>query len=339
MKVIVFSTRDYDRSFLGAAAARPGTGPHQLQFVEAALGPATAPLAAGFGCACLFVNDRADADVLSTLAQGGTRLLALRSAGFNHVDLAAAERLGLTVLRVPAYSPHAIAEHTLALMLCLNRKLHRAFNRVREHNFALDGLMGFDLNGKNVGIVGTGRIGALVARMLGAFGCRVLASDLAQDAACLAAGVQYVPLAQLLAESDVVSLHCPLTPQTRHLIDQDTLAGMRRGVMLVNTSRGAVIDTVAAIEALKSGQLGSLAIDVYEEEGDLFFRDLSERVLTDDVLARLLTFPNVLLTAHQGFFTHEAMSGIAATTLANIDDFERGSVHAANRVTASEHER
>ncbi len=257
----------------------------------------------------------------------------LRSAGFNHVDLAAAARLGLTVLRVPAYSPYAIAEHTIALLLTLNRKIHRANIRVREQNFSLDGLMGFDLHGKTMGVVGTGKIGAIVARILTGFGCTILACDPFPNQECLALGVEYTTLHDLLARSDVVTLHCPLTPQTRHLIDAAALGVCKPGMMLINTSRGGVVDTAAVIGALKSGRLGSLALDVYEEEGDLFFRDLSDQVITDDIFARLLTFPNVLITAHQAFFTKEAVRNIGETTIRNLTDFERGAPAAENVVT------
>lgn len=332
MRTAVFGTRAYDRSFLAEEnhAAR-----HEMVFLEPGLDRSTATLAQGFPAVCIFVNDKADSAVLGTLQAGGTRLLALRSAGFNHVDIEAADRLGMTVLRVPAYSPHAVAEYTLAMILTLNRKTHRANNRVREQNFALDGLMGFDLFGKTAGIVGTGKIGAIVAGILLGFGCRVLAFDPAPDRECVARGVEYTTLESLLAQSDVVSLHCPLTPKTRHLIDAAALEKAKPGMMLVNTSRGAVVDTQAVIAALKSGRLGSLAIDVYEEEGDLFFRDLSEQVITDDVFVRLLTFPNVLVTAHQAFFTREAVRAIAATTVQNLTDFETGMIRSANRVTSA----
>jgi D-lactate dehydrogenase len=250
------------------------------------------------------------------------RMVALRCAGFNNVDLAHAAQLGIGVGRVPEYSPHAVAEHTVALVLTLNRKIHRAHARVREGNFALDGLLGFDLHGRTVGVVGTGKIGECFLRIMAGFGCTLLAHDPVANPACQALGVRYVPLDELLRESDVVSLHCPLTPKTHHLIDGAALARMKRGAMLVNTSRGAVVDTRAVIGALKSGALGSLGIDVYEEEADLFFEDLSDRFIRDDVFARLLTFPNVLITGHQAFFTQEALAAIAATTLANLDAFE-----------------
>jgi D-lactate dehydrogenase len=317
MRIAVFSTKPYDRRFLEAEAA----GRHDFVWIEARLDAATARLAEGCEAACLFVNDRADAAALAVLAQGGVRLLALRSAGFNHVDLTAAKRLGLAVGRVPAYSPEAVAEHTAALMLALNRRIHRAYNRVREGNFALDGLLGFDLHGRTAGIVGTGQIGLAFARIMAGFGCRLIGHDPQENPDCLALGMRYAPLDELLAASDIVSLHCPLTPATRHLIDAPRLALMRPGAMLLNTSRGAILDTAAVIEALKSGRIGHLGLDVYEEEEKLFFEDLSGSVIEDDVFARLLTFPNVLVTGHQGFFTEQAMRAIAEATLANIARF------------------
>ena len=320
MKVAVFSTKSYDQTFLERANAGRR---HELTFFEARLTAKTAPLAAGFACVCAFVNDRLDAEVLERLAEGGTRLLALRSAGFNHVDLAAAAKLGFTVARVPAYSPHAVAEHAAALVLTLNRKLNRAYNRVREGNFSLEGLLGFDLHGRTVGVIGTGKIGLGFARIMAGFGCKVLAFDPYPSAEAEAV-VQYVSLPRLYRSSDIVSLHCPLTPETHHLIGEAALAQLKRGVMLINTSRGALVDTRAVIEGLKSGQIGYLGLDVYEEEEDLFFEDLSDRVIQDDVFTRLLTFPNVVITGHQGFFTEEALENIAATTLANITAFETG---------------
>lgn len=318
MDIAVFSTRPHDRRFLDAANAR---GAHRLRYLDARLDATTAPAAAGAQAVCAFVNDALDAIVLERLWSAGVRLVLLRSAGFNHVDLVAAARLGLAVGRVPEYSPHAVAEHAVALLLALNRRIHRAHARVREGNFALEGLMGFDLHGKTVGVVGTGRIGACFARIMAGFGCRLLAHDPRPDPGCVAAGVRYVPMAELLRDSDVVSLHCPLTPATRHLIGAAALATIKPGAMLLNTSRGAVVETAAVIAALKDGRLGSLGIDVYEEEADLFFRDLSDEVIHDDVFARLLTFPNVLVTGHQAFFTVEALAAIAETTLANADAF------------------
>ncbi|MBX3712276.1 MAG: 2-hydroxyacid dehydrogenase [Lysobacter sp.] len=320
MQIVVYSARSYDRRFFEEANA---DGRHALTFLDARLDVATAAAASGAQAVCAFVNDRLDAIVLRQLQALGVRLVLLRSAGFNHVDLAAAADLGLAVARVPEYSPQAVAEHTVALILTLNRKIHRAHARVREGNFALEGLLGFDLHASTVGVIGTGRIGGCFARVMAAFGSRVLACDPQPDPEVQALGAEYVSLEELLSRSDVVSLHCPLTPATRHLIDGTALARMKPGAMLVNTSRGAVVDTRAVIAALKSGHLGGLALDVYEEEGDLFFRDLSDDVLQDDVFARLLTFPNVLITGHQGFFTVQAMTAIARTTLDNADAFAR----------------
>jgi D-lactate dehydrogenase len=318
MRVAVFSTRPYDRQFLAEANAGRR---HELQFLEARLEAGTVATAGGCQAVCAFVNDRLDAGVLRGLHGLGVRLVVLRSAGFNHVDLAVAAELGIAVGRVPEYSPYAVAEHTVALLLTLNRKIHRAHARVREGNFALEGLLGFDLHGRTVGVVGTGKIGRCFARIMRGFGCEVLATDPKPHAEAEAMGVRYVPLAELLSRSDVVSLHCPLTPATRHLINADVLAQMKRGAMLLNTSRGAVVDTPAVVAALKSGQLGYLGLDVYEEEADLFFRDLSDTALQDDVFARLLTFPNVVITGHQAFFTEDALRAIAETTIANIDSF------------------
>jgi D-lactate dehydrogenase len=320
MRVAVFSTKPYDRQFLDAANA---SARHELAYLEPRLTLETAALTRGVTAVCAFVNDALPAEVLQALAGGGIRLLALRCTGFNNVDLAAARKLGITVARVPEYSPHAVAEHAVTLVLALNRNIHRAYARVREGNFALEGLLGFDMKGRTVGVVGTGRIGAAFARILAGFGCTILAVDPAPDAACIAAGVRYVELPELLAASDIISLHCPLTPATHHLIDAAALARLRPGAMLINTSRGAVIDTPAVIAALKDGRLGHLGLDVYEEEADLFFEDLSDKVIQDDVFARLLSFPNVLVTGHQAFFTADALQGIAATTIANITAFER----------------
>ena len=321
MRIAVFSTKAYDRRFLTASNAAFG---HDLTFYEPRLTPETAILAAGFPAICAFVNDVLDRQVLVTLADNGTRLVALRAAGFNNVDLRAADELDITVVRVPAYSPYAVAEHTVALILALNRKLPRAYNRVREGNFALDGLLGFDLHGKTVGIIGTGRIGLVAASILSGFGCRLVAADPYPNPAAAELGVTYVPIDDLLTASDIITLHTPLTPDTHHLINRQTIARMRHGVMLINTSRGALLDTPSVIEGLKSGQVGSLGLDVYEEEEALFFEDQSSQVLQDDVFARLLTFPNVLITGHQAFFTVEALTAIAQTTLANVTAIERG---------------
>jgi len=322
MRVAVYSTRPYDRQFLAAAN---DAGRHTLAFLESRLDATTVPTAAGADAVCVFVNDRLDGATLQRLHQLGVRLVVLRCAGFNNVELEAAERLGIAVGRVPGYSPHAVAEHTAALLLTLNRKIHRAHARVREGNFALDGLLGFDLHGRAVGVVGTGRIGECFLRIMAGFGCRLLAYDPQRNPACESTGARYVPWEELLEVSDVVSLHCPLTPATRHLVGDAALARMKPGAILLNTSRGAVIDTRAVIGALKSGKLGGLGIDVYEEEADLFFRDLSGEVIRDDVFARLLTFPNVVVTGHQGFFTSDALAAIARTTIANLDAYaDRG---------------
>lgn len=320
MRIAVFSTKPYDRQFLDAANLSAG---HEFVYLESRLTLHTAAAAEGAGAVCAFVNDELSRDVLEVLSERRIRLVALRSAGFNNVDLAAARDLGVTVARVPEYSPHAIAEHTVALLLSLNRKIHRAYARVREGNFALEGLLGFDLKERTVGIVGTGRIGAVFARIMAGFGCTLLAFDPRRNADCEAVGVRYVAFDALLRNSDIISLHCPLTPATHHLIDSSAVARMRDGAMLINTSRGGVVDTQAVIGALKSGRIGSLGLDVYEEEADLFFENLSDRVIQDDVFARLLSFPNVLITGHQAFFTAEAMRAIAETTLANVTAFER----------------
>jgi len=321
VKIAVFSTKPYDRRALSDANQRHG---HELTFFEPRLTPETVALARGFEAVCPFVNDELTSAVVEALAAGGVRLLTLRSAGFNHVDLEAAAGAGITVVRVPAYSPHAVAEHAVGLLLTLNRKLHRAYARVREGNFALDGLLGFDLYGKAVGVIGTGKIGAVFAGIMNGFGCRILAYDPHPNHAVLEIGGEYVSLEELFAAADIIALHLPLTPATHHLIDQAALERMKPGVVLINTSRGGLVDTRAVIEALKSGRIGALGLDVYEEEADLFYEDLSSTVIQDDVFARLLTFPNVLITGHQGFFTREAIANIAETTLANATAFERG---------------
>jgi D-lactate dehydrogenase len=321
MKVTIFSSKPYDETFLNAANT---ASLHELVFIENRLNPGTAIFAEGSQAVCAFVNDVLDAETLSKLAQHGVRFIALRCAGFNNVDLAAAATLGLQVARVPAYSPFAVAEHAVALLLCLNRHVHKAYNRVREGNFSLDGLMGHDVHGKTVGVIGTGIIGSIFARIMTGFGCEVLAYDVRPNPDCQKTGVRYVPLAELLARSHFISLHCPLMPQTHHLINAKTLSLMRDGVFIVNTSRGALIDAESAIAGIKSGRIGGLALDVYEEESELFFEDHSISIIQDDVFMRLTTFPNVLVTGHQAFFTHEALANIAQTTLSNLTDFEAG---------------
>ncbi len=332
MKVAVFSAKPYDRRSLtqanydGRNSRTTCDGIiHDLVFFEPSLALDTASLAAGFPAVCLFVNDSADAKTLETLAANGTKLIALRCAGFNNVDLRAAADLGITVVRVPAYSPYAVAEFAVGMVLTLNRKFHKAYNRVREGNFSLDGLLGFDLHGRTVGVVGTGKIGMIFAQLMHSFGCAVLGYDRYPNPQLESMGAaRYVELPELLANSDIISLHCPLTPETHHLIDADAIAQMKPGVMLINTSRGALIDTEAAIDGLKSQQIGALGLDVYEQEADLFFEDLSSTIIQDDVFERLLMFPNVLVTGHQAFFTADALTSIAETTLANITDIEQG---------------
>lgn len=320
MKVGVFSTKPYDRQFLDAA--NRGCD-HELCYFDVRLTPQTAALAAGCQAVCAFVNDQLSRNVIERLAEGGTTMVALRSAGFNNVDLQAARDFGMTVGRVPAYSPNAVAEHSFALLLTLVRKTHRAYNRVREGNFSLDGLLGFDLAGKTIGIVGVGAIGSAVVRIGAGFGCRLLGFDPIRSPEVEALGLTYCTFDRLLSESDVVTLHCPLTEETRHLVDKAALERMKPGAILVNTSRGAVVDTHALIAALKSQSLGGLAIDVYEEEEGMFFEDLSEKPILDDQFVRLMTFPNVVITGHQGFFTAEALTSIAETTMANLEAFER----------------
>jgi D-lactate dehydrogenase len=331
MRVAVFSTKPYDRQFLEAANVDHG---HELQFMEPRLTAETARLAEGFAGVCIFVNDQLDRPALETLAAGSMRLVALRCAGFNNVDLRAAEELGIAVVRVPAYSPHAVAEFTVGLILSLNRRIHRAYTRTRDNNFSLDGLLGFDLHGRTVGVIGTGAIGAIVARIMRqGFACEVLAYDLYERPELIKMGVRYTTPRELAAAADIITLHCPLTPETRHIVNRETIARAKPGFMLVNTSRGALVDAEALIDGLKSGQIGAAALDVYEQEADFFFEDLSGEVIQDDVLQRLLTFPNVLLTGHQAFFTRDALTAITETTIASITAFDRGEP-LVNRVAA-----
>ncbi len=321
MKVAVFSTKSYDRQFLEVENSVHG---HELVFFEPRLTDKTASLAAGHAAVCVFINDTLNGETLRAIAAQGVKLIALRSAGFNHVDLKVAAALGFTVVRVPAYSPYAVAEHATALILALNRKIYRAYNRVRDDNFSLEGLLGFDLHGSTVGVVGTGKVGQCFAQIMHGFGCRLLAYDPCPNEVCQQLGVVYVDLPALLAASDIVSLHCPLTPANYHLINAEALGQMKPGVMLINTSRGALLDTAAVIEGIKDRQVGYLGIDVYEQEEALFFEDLSNTVIQDDTFQRLQSFPNVLITAHQAFFTRDALKNIAETTLANITAFAEG---------------
>lgn len=329
MNIAVFSTKSYDRTFLEKANEQYG---HSLTFLKPTLDQHTAQLAFGYEAICVFVNDHLHAEVLESLAEQGLKCIALRCAGFNNVDLKAADRLGIQILRVPAYSPHGVAEHAIALMMALNRKLYRAHNRVREGNFSLEGLLGFDMYGKTVGVIGTGKIGRILAKIMLGFDMKVLAYDPYPHPECEAMGIEYVSLDELFAQSDVISLHVPLLKDTYHLIDDNAIAKMKDGVMIINTSRGKLIDTQAVINGLKSGRIGYLGLDVYEEEEELFFEDLSSQVIQDDVFARLLTFPNVMVTGHQAFFTQTALTNIAEVTLSNVADFERDAVNPDNVV-------
>jgi D-lactate dehydrogenase len=328
MRIAFFDTHDYDREFFDRENAALGK-PHELTYFEARLNAQTAALAKGFPAVCCFVNDRLDAETLCALSCEGSRLIALRSAGYNNVDLAEAQHLGLTVVHVPAYSPHAVAEHAVGLLQSLNRRIHRAYGRVREFNFSISGFVGTDLEGKTVGVIGAGRIGWIFARIMNrGFGCRVLVHDLTRDEELSRSGVAtFVDLIQLYRESDILSLHVPLTPATHHLIDDHAFSQLKPGALLVNTGRGALIDSRALIHHLRTGHLGGAALDVYEQEEGVFFEDLSNQVIQDETLVRLLSFPNVLITSHQGFFTREALTEIARTTLKNVADFEAGKAH------------
>ncbi len=322
IRTVVFDSKSYDREALERAAAGRKIEWH---FIDARLTAETAAVAQGARSACIFVNDRADRRCLEALVALGVKHLALRCAGFNGVDLGAARELGCAVTRVPAYSPHAVAEHAVALLLALNRKIPRANNRVRDLNFSLNGLVGFDLHGKTAGIIGTGKIGRITAEILRGFGMKVLAVDSAPSSPWAHGhGVEYTDAHTLVRECEVISLHTPLTPETHHLIRRETLELMKPGAILINVSRGALVDTTALIEALKSGRLGGVGLDVYEEEEGVFFEDLSDQILQDDELARLLTFPNVLITAHQAFLTHEALDEIARVTVENVVAFGEG---------------
>ena len=319
MKIVFFSTQPYDKEYFERYNRQ-----HVITFFEAQLNEQTVNLAKNCDAVCAFVNDKLNASVIKVLAETGIKIIAQRCAGFNNVDIAAAKENNIAVVRVPAYSPHAVAEHALALIMTLNRKTHKAYNRVREGNFSLDRLTGFDVYGKTVGIIGTGKIGQCFAHIMQGMGCQVMAFDIIANKDLEAAGVQYLPLKDVLQQSDIISLHCPLTEQTKYIINHDTLDMIKNGAMLINTSRGALIDTKAVINALKKGKLGYLGIDVYEQEEKLFFHDLSENIIEDDVIMRLLSFPNVLITSHQGFLTDEALTQIALITLQNVSDFEQG---------------
>jgi D-lactate dehydrogenase len=318
MKVTFFSTQPYDRRSFEEHNKNYG---FDIKYLDVQLNEETASLAQSADAVCAFVNDRVSEPTITQLTNSGVKILALRCAGFNNVDLKAAKERGLVIVRVPAYSPHAVAEHAAAMIMTLNRKIHKAYNRIREQNFSLNGLLGFDLHGKTVAVIGTGNIGEVFCRIMIGFGCRVIAFDVKQNEALINAGVEYAPMHELWPQADIISLHCPLNEHTRYLINDATIELMKNHVMLINTSRGGLIDTRSVVNGLKSGKIGSLGIDVYEQEEKLFFRDLSEAIIEDDVISRLSSFPNVLITAHQGFFTQEALTQIAETTLSNLKRF------------------
>ncbi len=328
MKTALFSTKSYDREYFDLCNIN---SKHTLTYFEESLNPNTAELAKGYEVVCVFVNDKLDKPIIDKLSENGVKLIALRCAGFNNVDLVAALAKHIKVVRVPAYSPQAVAEHTVALILTLNRKTHKAYNRIREGNFSVEKLTGFNLFNKTIGVIGTGKIGTAFCDIMLGFGCKILANDIIESDTLKEKGVLYKTFDEILINSDIISLHCPLSPQTNHLINNAAFAKMKNGVMLINTSRGALIKTTDAIEALKDEKMGYLGIDVYEQEEKLFFRDLSENIIQDEILLRLIGFPNVLITAHQGFLTKEALEQIAMTTLKNISNFKNG-VHLENEV-------
>lgn len=315
MKVAVYSTKSYDRKYLELINAKYGL---VLEFFDFMLSERTAKMAEHCDAVCIFVNDDGSRKVLEKLAALGVKIIALRCAGFNNVDLKAAQELGLTVVCVPAYSPEAVAEHTVGLMLTLNRRIHRAYQRTREANFSLEGLIGFNMHGRTVGVIGTGKIGVAVMRILKGFGMHILAYDPFKNKAAEELGAEYVTLDEIYHRSHIITLHCPATPENYHLLNRDAFAKMKDGVMIINTSRGTLIDTQAAIDALKQRKIGSLGMDVYENERDLFFEDKSNEVILDDVFRRLSSCHNVLLTGHQAFLTEEALTSIADVTLSNI---------------------
>lgn len=332
MKIAVFSTKSYDKDFLERAGHDFS---HQITYFEASLKERTVGLAEGFDAVCVFVNDVLNSNVIKCLSKKGIKLIVLRCAGFNNVDIEAAYENGIRILRVPAYSPHAVAEHAIALLFTLNRKTHKAYNRVREGNFSIERLSGFELYGKTVGVIGTGRIGSIFAKIMMAFGCKLKVYDFYKNKNLENSGAEYCSLEDVFENADIISLHCPLTPDTYHMINEKSIARMKKGVMIINTSRGKLIDTDAAIQALKEGQIGYMGLDVYEQEEKLFFKDLSEMVIRDDKISRLMTFPNVLITAHQAYFTDNALDQISRTTLQNASDFEEGTIREQNEVTPS----
>lgn len=321
MKIAFFSSQVYDQEYFERFNDQTK---FDLTFFETSLNIGTVDLTKGFDAVCVFVNDKIDDATITRMAGHGVKLIALRCAGFNNVDLESAKRNGITVVRVPAYSPEAIAEHSLALILTLNRKTHKAYNRVREGNFSLNRLIGFNLHQKTVGVIGTGKIGIAFCRILRGFGASIIAHDPYPSQEIMDMGIQYEPLDELFKQSDIISLHCPLTPETKHIIDAASISQMKEGVMIINTSRGGLINTLDVITGLISKKVGYLGIDVYEQEENLFYKDLSESIIEDEMILRLNSFPNVLITAHQAYFTKEAMQEITTTTLNNIAAFEKG---------------
>ncbi len=321
MKVACFSTKSYDKESFERLLPKYE---HEFIFLEAKLDEKTVSLAEGCDAICSFVNDHVEEAVLNKLARLKIKKIVLRCAGYNQVDLKKATELGISICRVPAYSPEAVAEHAVALLLTLSRKTHKAYNRVRENNFSLEGLTGFNINGKTVGVIGTGAIGSAFCRIMKGFGCKILAYDLHENEELKNSGVVYVSFENLLNQSNIISLHCPLTPATQHLINSKTISLMQEGVVLINTSRGALIETKAVIRGLKKKKIGNLGIDVYEQEEHIFFRNLSEEILMDEDIARLMTFPNVLITGHQAFLTQEALAQISKVTLENLDELKKG---------------
>lgn len=320
MKITFFSTKPYDKEFFDKVNKDFN---FELEYFETHLGPHILNVIEHSDAVCAFVNDTLNAEVLESLSKKGVKYIALRCAGFNNVDLEAAKRLGIRVCRVPAYSPEAVAEHAMAMILTLNRKTHKAYNRVREQNFSLNGLMGFNLYQKTIGVIGTGNIGAAFAKIAKGFGAKILAYDITENQELKDLGVEYVSQEKLLSESDIISLHCPLMEATHHLVNNESISKMKENVMLINTSRGGLVDTKAVIDGLKSKHIGYLGIDVYEQEEKLFFRDLSHTIIEDDTIQRLMSFPNVLVTAHQAFFTEEALHQIATSTLSSLSNFEK----------------
>lgn len=321
MKIALYSSKSYDQDYF---ERENKSFNYEITYYEGSLKPSSVKLAIGYEVVCAFVNDRLNRETLTNLHEIGVKLIVLRCAGFNNIDLQAADELSIKIMRVPAYSPFAVAEHAVALILSLNRKIHKAFNRVRDNNFSLERLEGFDLNGKTVGVIGTGKIGSVFATIMSGFGCKILAYDINKNPQLIDKGIEYTDLPVFFMNSDIISLHCPLNPSTTQLINKNSIGMMKKGAMLINTSRGKLINTQDVLEALKNRHLGYLGIDVYAEEEKIFFKNLSERIIDDELIARLMTFPNVLITAHQGFMTHEALEQIARTTLKNIKDFFEG---------------